>query len=660
MEREVENSAAYAPRMSSPTPRPSANRPLPHDRSPADRADGSARIGFADRNARALPPSSPSRRAGLDREASARSTFLALATATVVLVGSSGCLAAASGDGSDTSASARAADRVRDLCIRHEADRRSLERYYSLSGSRAREARFELFAGETLNALDALDDAALDLEDGIDALLLRREVLSERRRARIEHERDVETAKIVPFTEAVAELLYAMRRQEAIEPSATATALEALRARVEESRKAWNGSADCDPVHARRAARRVHELRDTVDEWYAFRAGYDPLFTWWAKTPHAALTKSMNEFEGDLRASGKLERDPNVGDGARTGPILGEPIGREALLVELEAAFVPYTPEELVQIADREMAWCTARMIEASREMGCGDDWKRALERVKQDFVAPGEQPALVAALARDAIAFLEQRELVTVPPVCAETWRMSMLSPAAQRVSPFFLGGEEIQVAFPTDEMTHDEKLMSMRGNNRHFAHATVFHEVVPGHGLQQYYESRWNTHRGEFSTPFWTEGWALYWEMRMWELGYHTTPEDRVGALFWRMHRCARIRFSLAFHLGTMTPESCIDYLVDAVGHERKNAEAEVRRSFTGGYGPLYQCAYMIGGLQILALQREWVGGGKMSERAFHDAVLQGGNMPIEMVRARLSGTKVTRDFRAAWRFYDLDAPK
>src|SRR5262245_9275861 len=64
--------------------------------------------------------------------------------------------------------------------------------------------------------------------------------------------------------------------------------------------------------------------------------------------------------------------------------------------------------------------------------------------------------------------------------------------------------------------------------------------------------------------------------------------------------MHRAARIIFSLSFHLGQMTPEECIDYLVKRVGHELDNATAEVRRSFNGTYSPLYQAAYMLGGLQ------------------------------------------------------------
>ena len=69
-----------------------------------------------------------------------------------------------------------------------------------------------------------------------------------------------------------------------------------------------------------------------------------------------------------------------------------------------------------------------------------------------------------------------------------------------------------------------------------------------------------------------FWTEGWALYREMLLWDLGFAKTPEDRMGFLFWRMHRCTRIIFSLGYHLGKMTPQECVDLLVDVVGPCRR----------------------------------------------------------------------------------------
>jgi len=123
----------------------------------------------------------------------------------------------------------------------------------------------------------------------------------------------------------------------------------------------------------------------------------------------------------------------------------------------------------------------------------------------------------------------------------------------------------------------------------------------------------------------------------------------------LFWRMHRCARIIFSLNFHLEKMTPQECINFLVERVGHERANAAAEVRRSFNGGYGPLYQCAYMLGALQFRALHRDLVESGKMTNRQFHDTILRENNIPIEMVRALLTNQPLSKDFTTSWKFYN-----
>jgi uncharacterized protein (DUF885 family) len=201
---------------------------------------------------------------------------------------------------------------------------------------------------------------------------------------------------------------------------------------------------------------------------------------------------------------------------------------------------------------------------------------------------------------------------------------------------------------------MAHEQKMMSMRGNNVHFARATVFHELIPGHHLQGFMTARYKPYRSLFGTPFWTEGGALYWELLFWDLKFAKTPENRIGMLFWRMHRCARIIFSLNFHLEKMTPQECIDFLVKRVGHERDNATAEVRRSFDGSYGPLYQIAYLIGGLQLYSLHRELVDSGKMTNRSFNDAVLKENRIPIEMVRASLTKQKLTRDFKTTWKFY------
>jgi len=322
-------------------------------------------------------------------------------------------------------------------------------------------------------------------------------------------------------------------------------------------------------------------------------------------------------------------------------------------MAALDAALIPYTPEELIAIGEREARWCRDEMLRAAQDMGMGDDWRAAMERVKEDHVPPGEQTRLVRDLAREAIAFVEERDLIIVPELARDGWRMEMMSPERQKVNPFFLGGECIIVSYPTAEMEHHDKLMSMRGNNRHFSRATVHHELIPGHFLQHFSQQRYRPHRRVFYTPFWTEGWSLYWEMRLWDLGFPRSPEERLGMLFWRMHRAARIIFSLRFHLGEMTARECVEMLVNEVGHERATAEGEVRRSFEGDYPPLYQCAYLIGGLQIRALQQEMVSRGSWTDRQFHDAFLRENCMPIAMMRAILRGDPIPKGFRPVWRF-------
>ena len=256
--------------------------------------------------------------------------------------------------------------------------------------------------------------------------------------------------------------------------------------------------------------------------------------------------------------------------------------------------------------------------------------------------------------LAWEAIDFIEARNLITIPDLAKETWRIEMMSPDRQLVNPFFTGGEVIRVSYPTNTMPHEAKMMSMRGNNIHFSRATVHHELIPGHHLQGFMNARYKAYRRLFRTPFWGEGWALYWELLLWDLGFPQTPEDRIGMLFWRMHRCARVIFSLKFHLGEWSPIQCVEYLVDQIGHERTNAKAEVRRSFGGEYDPLYQLAYLIGGLQFYALYNEFVTSGRMTAKEFHDKILQENQMPVAMVRALLLNQLDSKTL-PAWYFYE-----
>ena len=336
--------------------------------------------------------------------------------------------------------------------------------------------------------------------------------------------------------------------------------------------------------------------------------------------------------------------------------IPGAARGRTGLIFDLADEMIPYTPEQLIALANKEFAWHEEEMKKASRQMGFGDDWKRAVEKVKGMYVPPGEQPAVVRDMLFEAVDYLRAKDLITVPEIASESFHMSMMSPEAQLSSPFFLGGSQIIVSYPTNTMEYEARLQSMRGNNIPFSHAVAFHEMIPGHNLVGYMGSRFANYRARIggNTPFFGEGWPLYWELTLYDMGFHDTPEERVGALFWRMHRCARIIFSLNFHMGIWSPQESIDFLVDKVGHERDNATAEVRRSFQGGYGPLYQSAYLLGGLQLRGLRKELVDSRQMTNKQFHDEILRQGSMPIALIRLGLTKQKLTRDMSIDWKFY------
>lgn len=533
----------------------------------------------------------------------------------------------------------------------YQADRGSLSRFYVVANSPERRERFKKFYGDYSKQLQQLDFDKLIASDKVDYILFDRTLRNELRLLDVEEKEYQQIAKYVPFADSIYVIEKMRRRGEAIEAQRMARLLSNISKQVAALAKSLQAEGNMEKALSLRAENTVAGLRSALKMVYDFFYGYDPSFTWWIPQPYKNLDSALNAYAQLLRSKiskGALVKDDGSG-------IIGNPIGNEELIHQLQYEMIPYTPEELVNIANKEFAWCDAEMLKASREMGFGDDWKKALEKVKNSYVPEGKQPQMLLGLYNESIDFIKKNDLLNIPPLAEETWRMMMMTPERQLVAPFFLGGETLLISYPTNTMDQEAKMMSLRGNNPHFSRAVLHHELIAGHHLQGFMNDRYKAYRN-FNTPFWTEGWALYWEMILWDKKFPRSPEDKVGMLFWRMHRCARIIFSLNYHLGKWTPQQCIDFLVDRVGHERANAEGEVRRSFTGGYGPLYQLAYMIGALQFYDLKKELVDSGKMSFKQFHESVLRENNIPIEMVRAILTNQPLKKDFKTSWRFYNV----
>lgn len=534
-----------------------------------------------------------------------------------------------------------------DVVNTFQADKSALQNFYSNHESEEYYVRLSKFYADWNKTVKNIDFEKLSKDGKVDYLLLKNLISKDDYFLQIEYKAYKEIAQVLDFSSDINLFIQERRRGKRPVANQLAKAFDLAEAAINKKTEALKTKPFKDWFAAEKAAKSVAAFSQSLKEAYEFYYSYDPDFTWWMEKPYKKLSEKLKTYEDFLKTNYAQTSVKDDGSG-----IVGKPIGRDAIIKSLSYEYIPYSPEELIAAAQSQFEWCKKEMIKASNELGYGNDWKAALEHVKNTYVPAGEQPQAITNLYNQSVKFIEDRDLITLPDLTKETWQMIMMTPERQKINPFFTGGWEISISYPTQDMDQKDKLMSMRGNNPNFSFATVQHELLPGHNLQFFMNSRFKSYRQPFDTPFWMEGWALYWEIILWNKQFPQTPEQKLGMLFWRIHRCARIIFSLKYHLGELTPQQCIDLLVNEVGHERANAEAEVRRSFASGDAPLYQVAYMTGGLQFFALRNELLAKG-WTEKQFHDRVLKENMVPVEMLRILLEDLPVSEDYKTKWKF-------
>ncbi|KAH8599459.1 hypothetical protein B0O99DRAFT_649540 [Bisporella sp. PMI_857] len=420
--------------------------------------------------------------------------------------------------------------------------------FYNIEYSPRRTARLKEYYTGELAALKDVPFDTINQDAKIDYLLLKNNLERQLQQLDLEAAKDKETEPLLPFAVIIIRLCEERQRMEPIDAKKAATDIQEITQRV----VGIQGAVLAGKIE--------------MDRTTAFRAARTVDRLHKPRRPYSQVDKALTEFANVVR-----EHLVGITPG-NEDVIVGDPIGHEGLLAELKAEMLPYTPEELIKIGELEYA----------------------------------------CFLAIEAVNYVKERDMVTIPPISNECWRMFMMAPVRQK-----------------------DKLMSMRGNNPHFSRSTVFHELVPGHHLQGHYLSRAKPYRFPiFDTPF--------------------SPREPDWNAFLAHASMHKNYLLVEVSSGSDVSTECIDMLVDAVGHERANAEGEVRRSFAGDYSPLYQCGYLLGGLQLYSLRQELVDGGKITQKGFHDRFLKESTIPIELFRALLWKEPLRREFTPSWRFY------
>jgi len=183
---------------------------------------------------------------------------------------------------------------------------------------------------------------------------------------------------------------------------------------------------------------------------------------------------------------------------------------------------------------------------------------------------------------------------------------------------------------------------------NTGDFAHrsklsieSTSYHEAIPGHHMQiaiaQTLPGLPPFRQQAFYTAY-VEGWALYAERLGKDIGFYKDPLSDYGRLSDEMLRACRLVLDTGVHYKHWTREQMVSYFRENSGEDEPDIQAETDRYIVM---PGQALAYKIGQLKILELRERAKKelGAKYDIRAFHDEILNGGALPLDVLEARVA---------------------
>lgn len=311
-----------------------------------------------------------------------------------------------------------------------------------------------------------------------------------------------------------------------------------------------------------------------------------------------------------------------------------------AALVRYYTTLEDATPDSVHRLGLKEVARIRKEMDGVMAETGFDGTFKEFIEYLRTDEQfypkTPEELLERAAWLAKDVDGRLPKyfgklpRQPYSVEPVPAEiapnytTGRYISAPEGADRGGQYWVNTYALDKR-PFYELT-----------------ALTLHEAVPGHHLQNALALEIENapeFRKQFYPHAFGEGWGLYSEKLGVEMGVYRTPYDEFGRLSYEMWRACRLVIDTGIHSKGWTRQQAIDYLASNTALSLHNVQTEVDRYIAW---PGQALAYKMGELTIWELRRkaETELGDKFDIRTFHDAVLTGGGLPLELLRARIDG--------------------
>lgn len=318
-------------------------------------------------------------------------------------------------------------------------------------------------------------------------------------------------------------------------------------------------------------------------------------------------------------------------------------IGRDAFDALLRDRELIAHDTETLSAFGLELARETESALVAAAGVLGDSDWRDSVLRLGRDHPSADQ---LVAAYrtemerSREATSVCALVGIPTAEPLIVEEM------PAFSRPThPYaaYLGAAPFErsrqgrfwVTLPEPDDTAEATEARLQGHPRAGIPVIACHEGYPGHHLQLTVSAdHQSAARRAFRSNVFVEGWGLYVEELMTELGFLASPETRLLRLKDLLWRAARVHVDVGLATGALSVEQAVDYLVDVPKLERPNAVAEVRR-YT--LTPLQPSSYALGrglilGLRDKARARFW------GMREFHDRLLAVGSLPPRLAAEEL----------------------
>lgn len=337
-----------------------------------------------------------------------------------------------------------------------------------------------------------------------------------------------------------------------------------------------------------------------------------------------------------------LEQDIAKTDAIATG-VGKQPNGKAYYDYQLKVSTTTnLTAEQIHQIGLDEVARLTDEMIAIKNQVGFSGGLKDFFRFIKQDdqFYYPDTDAGREGYLedSRQYLAFIEEK----LPQYFGILPKADLI---VKRVEPFREQPGAAQHYFPgtpdgARPGIYYAHLSDMRAMPKNEMEAIAYHEGSPGHHMQISIAQELTTvptFRTQAGFTAYVEGWALYSELLAKEMGAYQNPYSDFGRLITEMWRAVRLVVDTGLHSKGWTEQQAIDYFLDKTPIAEGAVISEVRRYIVW---PGQATAYKIGMIKILQLRdkaRQQLGD-SFDIRAFHDTVLSGGALPLDVLEKRV----------------------